>query len=73
MMALWEAMLAADWKVGKDRERRANANPSKYQIPASVLKKITHEQVAVALRPENRPVPNCLSNFACTDSTNCVA
>ena len=53
MMALWEAMLAGDWKVGKDRERRANANPSKYQIPASVLKKITHEQVAVTLTPHN--------------------
>lgn len=47
MMTLWEAMLAGDWKVGKDRERRANANPSKYQIPSSVMSKITHEQVTV--------------------------
>lgn len=45
MITLWEAMLAGNWKVGKDRERRANANPSKYTVPASVLKKITHEQV----------------------------
>lgn len=48
MMKLWEAMLAGNWKVGKDRERRANASPSKYTIPASVMKKITHEQVIMA-------------------------
>jgi len=42
MLTLWENMLGGNWKVGKDREKRAKATASKYTVPASVLNKITH-------------------------------
>lgn len=69
MLTLWEGMLAGDWKVGKDRERRANAKPSKYTMPASVLKKITHEQVIVTPSPHHSLK---LNHVASRKSLSCI-